>query len=286
MPEFLTPTQYFQQKGIRPRKHFGQHFLAQPATAARIAGAAELKEWDAAVEIGPGLGALTRFIAPSVKRLHLIELDTELSAYLSELFASEEEGVHVHQNDALSFDFAGLSQKEGSRLVVLGNLPYNISSPLIFHLLEAFPAIERAVFMVQKEVGERFSASPGTKDYGVLSVLLGIYSRVSKLFAVGPGQFYPPPRVDSLVIRIDFTHQAPPGAPFDFLRKLVSIAFQQRRKTIQNSLKGACGISSAALLDAFSKAGIDPKRRPETLAPCEFFSLATMVREAAGFGRL
>ncbi len=299
MPEFLTPSQYFHQKGIRPRKQFGQHFLAQPATAARIVQAAGLGENDVAVEIGPGLGALTRHITPLVKRLHLIELDADLSAYLRELFpggqgggdaerdgAVEGKGVFVQRQDALSFDFSGLSRREGRRLVVLGNLPYNISSPLMFHLLEAFPAIERAVFMVQKEVGERFCASPGSGDYGVLSVLLGIYSKVNRLFTVGPAQFYPPPKVDSLVIGIEFMEKAPPGPPFDFLRKFVSIAFQQRRKTIQNSLKGAFGISSTAMSDALARAEIDPKRRPETLSPSEFLELAVYAREAAGFAAL
>ncbi len=293
MPEFLTPSQYFHEKGIRPRKQFGQHFLAQPATATRIVQAAALAESDVAVEIGPGLGALTRHIAPLVKKLHLIELDTDLSAYLGELFevgdgeqGERVEGVSIHCQDALAFDFAGLSRQEGKRLVVLGNLPYNISSPLMFNLLEAFPAIERAVFMVQKEVGERFCAPPGCGDYGVLSVLLGIYSKVNRLFTVGPSQFYPPPKIDSLVIGIEFIDKAPSGPPFDFLRKFVSVAFQQRRKTIQNSLKGVFGVSSAALLDGLARTGIDPKRRPETISPCEFLELAGYVLEAAGFAPL
>ncbi|MFZ2446395.1 MAG: 16S rRNA (adenine(1518)-N(6)/adenine(1519)-N(6))-dimethyltransferase RsmA [Syntrophobacteraceae bacterium] len=285
MPEFLTPSQYFHQKGVRPRKHFGQHFLAQPATAARIVSSAEPAGLGTAVEIGPGLGALTRFLAPSVRRLHLVELDRDMAGYLRDIFpGGEEEGVMIHERDALAFDFAGLARKEGSRLVVLGNLPYNISSPLLFHLLEAFPAIERAVFMVQKEVGDRFAAAPGGKDYGVLSVLLGIYSKVSKLFTVGPAQFYPQPKVESIVIRIDFHEKAPPGPPFSFMRRFVSITFQQRRKTLQNSLKGAFALPQAALVDAFAKAGVDPKRRPETLSPAEFVTLAEEVREAAGGG--
>lgn len=286
MPEFQTPSQYFQRAGARPRKRFGQNFLTQPATAARIVESAELEASDIAVEIGPGLGALTRYVAPLVNRLHLIELDREMAAYLREVFSIDEadtsgSGVKVYEEDALSFDFAALGRKEGRRLVLLGNLPYNISSPLAFHLLEAFPAIDRAVFMVQKEVGERFAAGPGTGDYGVLSVLLGVYARVRKLFTVGPAQFYPPPKVDSLVIRIDFAEDPFQGQGFDpgfdFLRKLVSLAFQKRRKTLHNSLKGCFGISAQALSDAFEKAGIDPGRRPETLAPPEFTSLAAEI---------
>ncbi|MGO9020453.1 MAG: 16S rRNA (adenine(1518)-N(6)/adenine(1519)-N(6))-dimethyltransferase RsmA [Syntrophobacteraceae bacterium] len=276
MPDFLSPGDYFHQNKSRPRKRFGQHFLAQPATALRIVQGAELGDADAVVEIGPGLGALTRFILPEVKRLHLIEVDEEMVAYLRERVP--EEKVVIYEQDALSFDFGNLGHEESKRLIVLGNLPYNISSPLMFHLLESFPAIERGVFMVQKEVGRRFAAVPGTKDYGVLTVLLGIYSKVRILFTVGPSQFYPPPKVDSVVLRIDFASKRPVGPDFDFQRKLVSKAFQQRRKTLMNCLAGAFGLSSGAIKDACEKAAIDPKRRPETLAAHEFLALAGLVR--------
>ncbi|MGA2404814.1 MAG: 16S rRNA (adenine(1518)-N(6)/adenine(1519)-N(6))-dimethyltransferase RsmA, partial [Syntrophobacteraceae bacterium] len=240
MPDFLSPGEYFHGKKFRPRKHFGQHFLAQPATAARIVQSAELTESDAAVEIGPGLGALTRFVLPGVGRLHLIEVDGEMVEYLRERIPPDK--AVIYRQDALSFDFANLCDREGKRLIVLGNLPYNISSPLMFHLLACFPAIGRAVFMVQKEVGMRFAAAPGGKDYGVLSVLLGIYSKVRTLFSVGPRQFYPPPKVESIVLRMDFAEERPPGPEFEFLRKLVSKAFQQRRKTLANSLSGLFGL--------------------------------------------
>ena len=279
MPDFLSPGEYFHQMKSRPRKHFGQHFLAQPATALRIVQSAELSEADAVVEIGPGLGALTRFILPQVKKLHLIELDKKIVEYLRERIPAE--NVFIHQQDALSFDFGNLSGTSRNRLVVLGNLPYHISSPLMFHLLGNFPAIGRAVFMVQKEVGARFAAAPGTKDYGVLTVLLGIYGRVRTLFTVGPGQFYPPPKVDSVVLRIDFAKEHPKGPDFDFLRKLVSKAFQQRRKTLENSLEHAFRLSSAALIEAFQQASIDPKRRPETLSANEFLTLAALIRSYA-----
>jgi 16S rRNA (adenine1518-N6/adenine1519-N6)-dimethyltransferase len=159
--------------------------------------------------------------------------------------------------------------------VVLGNLPYNISSPLVFRLLEARSCIKRAVLMVQKEVGERLTAGPGGKDYGVLSVLLGVYARVQAVLIVGPGQFYPPPAVDSLVVSIHFNDQLFSSVPpFIFLRKLVNTCFQQRRKTLSNSLKGFAGINTALLQDAFRASGIDPKRRPETLSAEEFVGLA------------
>ena len=276
MPDFMSPGEYFHQKKSRPRKRFGQHFLAQPATALRIVQSAELNDADVAVEIGPGLGALTRFILPRVAKLHLVEVDREMAEYLRERV--EKEKAAVHEQDALSFDFGNLVDNERNRLIVLGNLPYNISSPLIFHLLESFPVIERAVFMVQKEVGMRFAAEQGTKDYGVLSVLLGIYSKVRMLFTVGPGQFYPPPKVDSVVLRIDFANERPGGTDFGFLRKLVSKAFQQRRKTLVNSLAGVFGLCPDSLRHACEQAAIDPQRRPETLSAHEFLALAGMVR--------
>lgn len=285
MPEFLTPSRYFRQTGARPRKSFGQHFLARPETAARIVQSAGIAEGDTVVEIGPGLGALTRHILSAAGMVHLVELDREMAQYLRERLAGVENAT-VHERDALSFDFAALGREEGKRLVLLGNLPYNIGSPLLFRLLEAFPAIARAVFMVQKEVGERLCARSGTKDYGVLTVLLGLFSEVRPLFIVGPGQFYPPPKVDSMVLRIDFAPVGPAGPPFPFLRKLVSAAFQHRRKTLQNSLKGAFGIPSGLISAAFAKTGIDPKRRPETLSPAEFLALAEALHEPLAANRL
>lgn len=280
MPDFLSPSEYFHSVEYRPRKRFGQHFLAQPATAARIVEGAELEKNDVAVEIGPGLGALTRFILPRVETAHLVELDREMVGYLRARVPAE--SAVIHEMDVLSFDFAGLAEQEGKRLVLLGNLPYNISGPLMFHILESFPAIARAVFMVQKEVGVRLAAVPGTKDYGVLSVLLGMLARVRTLFTVGPGQFYPPPKVQSVVIRIDFAQERPPGPDFAFFRKLVSVAFQQRRKTLGNSLSGGFRLSAEAVSQACTQAGIDPRRRAETLSADEFLNLGrTLCRLAS-----
>ncbi len=283
MSAFLSPGDYFHSKGFHPRKRFGQHFLAQPSTALRIVRSAELRDTDIAVEIGPGLGALTRFILPEVDRLHLIEVDVEMAEYLSERVPTEK--TVIHQQDVLSFDFARLCESAGKRLIVLGNLPYNISSLLMFRLLESFPSIERAVVMVQKEVGMRLAASPGTRDYGVLTVLLGIFSDVRRLFTVGPGQFFPPPKVDSIVLRIDFAQRPPECPDFAFLRKLVSKAFQQRRKTLGNSLSGVFGLASEALGKAYAEVAIDPKRRAETLSIEEFIALAGAVNRQTLIGK-
>ncbi|MCE5333012.1 MAG: 16S rRNA (adenine(1518)-N(6)/adenine(1519)-N(6))-dimethyltransferase RsmA [Desulfobacteraceae bacterium] len=275
MTEFLSPAQYFSRVESMPRKSLGQNFLAQPATAARIVQSAELRREEVAVEIGPGLGALTRFILPAAGKVHLIELDRDMAGYLRERVPDT---VEIHERDALSFDFTSLGIAENRKLVLLGNLPYNISSPLLFHIIDSHRSIERAVFMVQKEVGMRFAANPGTKDYGVLSVLLGMYSKVRALFTVGPGQFYPPPKVESLVLRIDFAKEPPEDPPFAFLRQFVSKAFQQRRKTLANSIKGFGGISSGILAEALEETAIEGRRRPETLSSAEFLRLAETIR--------
>jgi 16S rRNA (adenine1518-N6/adenine1519-N6)-dimethyltransferase len=275
---FLTPQQYFASRVERPRKRFGQHFLAQPRTAERIVEASNLSPHDVVVEVGPGLGALTRFILPQVGRVHLVEIDRDLCAYLKEALGDSSPHASILQKDILDFDFQALGASEGQRLVVLGNLPYNISSPLMFRMLESRSVIQRVVAMVQKEVGVRWTAAPGGKDYGVLSVLLGVYARSRRLFEVGPGQFYPPPRVDSMVVSVDFESPwADPVPPFRLMRGLLNTAFQKRRKTLNNSLKSFGGVSVEVLQSCFAAAGIAGSRRPESLSPEEFIRLALEV---------
>lgn len=275
-PDFLDPREYFRDKAGTPRKSFGQHFLAQPRTAAKIVREAHIKPADVVVEIGPGLGALTRFILEGpAAELHLVELDRDLAEYLRERVKGLHLPVHVHRRDVLDFEFERLSKDSGRPLVVLGNLPYNISSPLLFRLLRQASFLDRAVFMVQKEVGRRWAAPPGGKDYGVLSVLLSLYARVEVLFEVGPKQFHPPPRVDSVVLRLDFNRPFPDELPpFEDLRAVANTAFQQRRKTLRNSLKSLPGVNRGLVLEeAFAAAGIDSGRRAETLAGEELVRL-------------
>jgi 16S rRNA (adenine1518-N6/adenine1519-N6)-dimethyltransferase len=271
----ISPREYFRSTGKSPRKRFGQHFLTQLKTAERIVELAELSPSDAVVEVGPGLGALTRFILPKVRRLHLVELDRDLAAFLQTNLPSEECRVSITQQDILNVDLCAFVEKKEERLVVLGNLPYNVSSPLVFRLLEFRHCIRRAVLMVQREVGDRLASLPGGKDYGVLSVLLGVYARVQSILVVGPGQFYPPPNVDSVVVSIDFIETLPSDLPpFPFLRRLVNTCFQQRRKTLLNSLRGLVGQDSVLAAKVLEAAHIDSQRRPETLSPAEFVLLA------------
>ena len=276
---FLTPREYFKSVQSHPRKRFGQHFLNHQETARRIVDAADLAPSDPTVEIGPGLGALTRFILPRVHRLHLIELDRDLAGYLEENAVSPECGVTVHGRDVMGFDFADLAQSEGGRLTVIGNLPYNISSPLLFQLVEQSASLKKAVFMVQKEVGDRFRAEPGGKDYGVISVLLKGFAKTRPVLTVGPEAFFPRPKVESIVLRLDFLDE-PLVTPenLKFFRHVLNLTFQQRRKTLGRSLRQITGKDTHALDEAFAEANIDPKRRPETLDFQEFLTLAQALK--------
>jgi len=252
---------------VRARKRFGQHFLHDPGVITRIVGAIDPQPGQRLVEIGPGLGALTAPLLARAGRLEAIEIDREVVPLLRARCAGLGELV-VHQRDALEVDFAAL-RAGGPRLRVCGNLPYNISTPLLFHLLGSGPAIEDMHFMLQKEVVDRMAASPGGKDYGRLTVMLSAACRVEKLFKVGRGAFNPPPRVESAVVRLTplANPPVPLGEPGRFAR-VVASAFSTRRKTLRNALRG--------LVDetGFAAAGVDPARRAETLSLAEFAALA------------
>jgi 16S rRNA (adenine1518-N6/adenine1519-N6)-dimethyltransferase len=249
---------------LRPKKRFGQHFLRDMRVIERIAAAFVPHARDHVVEIGPGEGVLTRELIGNVAHLDVVELDRDLAAHLRE---SLPETVSVHSADALKFDFCALAPPD-SKLRVIGNLPYNISTPLLFHLLDQAHCIGDMLFMLQKEVVDRMAAAPGGKDYGRLSVMVQYRCRVEKLFAVPPGAFQPPPKVDSAVVRLT-PHVTPPVEvrdPAAFAR-VVQAAFSQRRKTLRNSLKGLVSAEAMVAL------GIDPIRRAETLSLAEFAAL-------------
>lgn len=277
----ISPHQYYRLTGIKSRKLLGQHFLTQPDTAMRIVESAQIRNSEVVVEVGPGLGALTQFLLAKKCSLHLVELDRDLVSFLRKVLSDRSEEVQVHEMDVLRFDFSGLAEAVGQPLVVVGNLPYSISSPLVFRLLECHGKQARAIFMVQKEVGLRLAADPGTKEYGVLSVLLGIYTQTKVLFGVGPGQFFPRPKVDSVVVRMDFMERdLARELPFFFLRDLVGVAFQQRRKTIRNSLRSFAARYRTRIEDVLSSAGIDPERRPETLSPQDYVRIGKILEKS------
>jgi 16S rRNA (adenine1518-N6/adenine1519-N6)-dimethyltransferase len=233
----------------RPRKRFGQHFLHDPGVLARIVQAINPAREDFIVEIGPGEGVLTRPLLSTTKTIEVIELDRDLAARLTG------EGIRVHQADALEFDFAQFPK--GMRVV--GNLPYNISTPLLFHLARYADRVRDMHFMLQREVVERMVAAPSTPDYGRLSVALQARFQMKKVFNVAAGAFRPAPKVESALVRL-VPLERPLRVDEDLLRK----AFSARRKTLKNALPG---IDFAAL-------GIDARLRPENLSPQDYARLS------------
>jgi 16S rRNA (adenine1518-N6/adenine1519-N6)-dimethyltransferase len=252
--------------GHRARRRFGQHFLRDRHVVERIIRAFDPQPTDTVVEIGPGQGVLTHELVGRVGRLHAVELDRDLVAHLRHAFSPD--ALTLHSTDALRFEFRALAGP-GTKLRLIGNLPYNISTPLLFHLLEQIDVVHDMLFMLQKEVVDRLAAAPGGKDYGRLSVMIQWRLRVERLFDVGPGAFSPPPRVDSAVVRLT-PHATPPIEVSDseLFSRVVQAAFAQRRKTLRNNLKGL--VDTAALPGL----GIEPNRRAETLTLEEFARLA------------
>jgi 16S rRNA (adenine1518-N6/adenine1519-N6)-dimethyltransferase len=259
---------------MRPRKRFGQHFLHDPAVIERIVAAIAPRSGELLVEIGPGPGALTGPLLELADTLDIIEIDRDLAADLRARYADRPQ-LRVHEGDALSFDYAALAHARGRKLRVVGNLPYNISTPLLFHLLDAGEALIDMHFMLQKEVVDRIVAAPGSKQYGRLGVMLAPRVRATKLMDIGPGAFRPPPQVWSALVRLEMRADPPQWATLPQFGAVVSAAFGQRRKTLRNALSG---LLSAAQIGA---AGIDPGARAETLAAADFGRLAQTVAAAA-----
>jgi 16S rRNA (adenine1518-N6/adenine1519-N6)-dimethyltransferase len=256
----------------RPKKSFGQHFLHEKRYIERIVSAISPRADDFVVEIGPGEGALTLPLLAAAGKLTAIELDTDLIPDLKARAASVGELSIIH-SDVLKVDFTALAHRHGvERLRVAGNLPYYISSPILFHCVEHAGAIQDMHFMLQKEVVDRMAADPGSKVYGRLSVMLQLVCNVVPLFNVPPGAFRPPPKVDSAVVRLvplapDQRHDADP----DRLYAIVKAAFAQRRKTLGNALKHVMDAN------AIMAADVDPKARAETLSPHEYVRLAKVT---------
>lgn len=252
------------------RKRFGQHFLHDPAIIDRISSAVNPRPGDRLVEIGPGRGALTRrLLGTQSATLDAIEIDRDLAALLREEFAGHSQFT-LHEADALELDFTALARARGGRLRIIGNLPYNISTPLLFYVLDHRAAIEDLHIMLQREVIARMAAKAGDTDYGRLTVMLAPWVSIERLFDVGPGAFQPPPRVWSAVARL--TVRAEPAFPVsEHFGAVVAAAFAHRRKTIRNALRD---LVSQEQIEA---AGLDPGARPETFPPEAFNLLAQKI---------
>lgn len=254
------------------KKRFGQHFLHDRSVISRIVQAVDPQPDDHLVEVGPGLGAITLPLLERVRTLHAVELDRDVIPLLQAKTPADGELV-IHQNDALNFDFAALAAEIGSPLRLVGNLPYNVSSPLLFHFLKFREVVQDMHFMLQKEVVDRMAAAPGSKVYGRLTVMLALDCQIQPLFVIRPGAFNPPPKVDSAVVRLSVLPEPPfPYAGRELYTRLVAAAFGQRRKTLRNSVRAF--LDSAAI----EAAGIDPQARPETLTAAEFGRLTLAMR--------
>lgn len=255
---------------MRAKKRLGQHFLHDPAVIRRLVEVIRPRPDDTMVEIGGGPGALTIPLCEKLERLHVVEVDPELAAALPRRVADPQRLV-VHEADALDFDFGALATG-ASTLRVVGNLPYNISTPLLFHLATFAPAIKDLHVMLQREVVDRMTAAPGSKEYGRLTVMTSLWARAVTCFDIGPGAFTPPPKVWSTVVRL-VPHTTPPFPVADREKfgLLVAHLFSMRRKTLGRALKGTLSAEQIASL------GLDPKARPETLAPAEFGKLAALA---------
>ncbi|MGH8427665.1 MAG: 16S rRNA (adenine(1518)-N(6)/adenine(1519)-N(6))-dimethyltransferase RsmA [Gammaproteobacteria bacterium] len=250
---------------MHANKRLGQHFLHDPAVIARIVAAIAPQPGEHIVEIGPGRGALTRPLAASGARLTVVELDRALAAALTADPLLH--GVEVMRGDALKVDYAAIAS--GERLRIVGNLPYNISSPLLFRFLDASAHLRDLTLMLQREVVERMIAAPDTRAYGRLTVMLAARCRVEKLFIVGAGAFTPPPKVESAVVRL-VPHAEAPFDPGDWtlFERLVRAGFTARRKTLRNAL---ASLADAAAIEA---AGLDPGVRPGTVTAAGYARLA------------
>lgn len=258
-------------EGHQARKRFGQNFLHDQRIIEKIVRSVNPRQDDNLVEIGPGLAALTSPLIAEVTRLNVVELDRDLAAGLPNRVPFPER-LNIIEADALKFDFASLAQEKPLRVV--GNLPYNISTPLLFHLVQQGGFIQDMHFMLQKEVVERITAQPNTKQYGRLSVMLQYYCQATYLFEVPAGAFNPPPKVTSAVFRLQPYAIKPIIAQNEKnLAALVAHVFTQRRKTLRNSLKGKLDDA------AFAQVNIDPMARPENLSLAQFVALSDACKE-------
>lgn len=253
-----------------PRKRFGQHFLCDQAIVHRIVSAIAPSTKDHLIEIGPGQGAITLPVIRAAKMLEVVELDRDLIPQLEERVAHAGH-LQIHEADALTFDFASL-QNDKRPLRIFGNLPYNISTPLLFHLLTYSACIQDMVFMLQKEVVDRMAAAPNSEHYGRLSVMVQYHCQTQKLFDVPPQAFFPPPKVMSSIVKL-LPYQSLPFQANDYqlFANIVRDAFGQRRKTLRNSLKN--WVTDAV----WSAVDIASDRRAETLSVGDFVTLANAV---------
>lgn len=283
---------------LAPKKRLGQNFLVNKHTAEAIVRAGDIAKSDIILEVGVGLGALTHPLAASAGHVYGYEIDRGIIRFHEDEGDLPNNVTLVHQ-DILTADFQGIADLCGGKLKILANLPYSISNPFIFKLIDNAAIIGNATIMLQKEVADRLTAQPSTKEYGVPTVLLACCATVKKVMTLKPAEFHPRPKIDSVVITIDFSSHnrekiETDTAPYDFnlLKQIVKTTFNQRRKTILNTLStgswlvtsGENGISARKILveAAIERAHLSPSARPETLPVTDFISLTRAIQELQG----
>ncbi|MFO7667684.1 MAG: 16S rRNA (adenine(1518)-N(6)/adenine(1519)-N(6))-dimethyltransferase RsmA [Desulfobacterales bacterium] len=270
---------------LSPKKQFGQNFLSDPSTAEMIVSRSCISKEDIILEIGAGLGALTVPLALASEKVYAVEKDINLLPILkNELLAKHIDNVDIIGENILETDIEGRAARHGRKILVIGNLPYNISSQVLIRLIIQRRYVSRAILMFQKELSERICAKPGGKDYGRISVMLRYCSYISKIADVKASLFFPKPVIDSQIIEIRFKDN--PDFPADdekFFFRVIKAAFGKRRKTLRNSLSGSeLGIDAQTAVSALNNAGIDPSRRAETLTVEEFVKLSNAIPKSAG----
>jgi 16S rRNA (adenine1518-N6/adenine1519-N6)-dimethyltransferase len=280
-----SPRTLLKAWNIYPKKHLGQHFLAQRETAEAIVARAKLTSEDRVIEIGAGVGALTIPLAQRCQRIWAVEKDPQLLSLLkAEVLKYDLTNVDVIQADILKLDWSQWAPQKSPGLVLAGNLPYNISSPILIKMLAHRSMFRCALFMLQKELAQRIAAVPGTKAYGRLSVMFGYCAQVKRLMTIGANQFFPRPQVDSEIILVDFKSATAQATTDEaFLAKVVKAGFGRRRKTLKNALSRSDLRLSASAADALLRAtAIDPMRRAETLSVEEFVRLSNTLLDYMG----
>lgn len=265
---------------LHPKKQLGQHFLSDPSTAEMITARSGIVQEDIVLEIGAGLGALTIPLARTAKKVYAVDTDSQMIELLNtELIANSISNVVLIKENILEVNIERLAKEAGSKLIVIGNLPYNISSQILVQLIKSRNVVSRSIFMLQKELSRRIIAKPCCRDYGRLSVMLQYCADIKKIADIKAHQFFPKPKVDSEVLEIKFkTAIKCPAKDEVFFFKIIKAAFGQRRKTLRNALAGSeLHLDTSTAQRILESAGIEPSRRAETLAVSEFVELSNTL---------
>ena len=270
--------QELSEYGLSPKKKLGQHFLVDRNILKKVVQTAGIEKDDVVLEVGPGLGMMTLVLADQAKRVVAVEIDSKLVEILKKKVGGYPH-VEVIQKDILEMDFKQLHEREGQPIKVVANLPYQISTPLLFQFIEAKEAFSSLTLMLQKEVAERMTAPPGGKDYGPLSIFIQLATDLSLPFFIKPSCFFPPPKVDSAVVHMTWKDRPTVTIQdMEWFKKVVRGCFNYRRKTLINGLKYSGLLLPADTAERMNRVGMDPQRRPETLTLQEFANLAEALK--------